>query len=197
MLDTNIRPSHVRFENRAVEDREQSIKLGHFVTQDKVFVIITPPGSKDTVEKDADDWIAHLRQAVRDERFPADWLQEYEKGYAKWKENETEPEFGTPIKTWPAISIAQQKNILSANIRTIEELSEANENAMNRIGMGSRELKAKAKAWLDVANSKGKIASELDALRVEKEILQSQVNQQALDLKELKAQIAALQRVSA
>jgi len=188
------RPPYVRFEYRPVEDREQTIETGHFSSKDVAFAIITPPGSRDTTEKEAEVWLADLRKASNEGRFPETWTMAYENGYKQWKETNEDPEFGTSIKTWPAISQAQLRNILGANIRTIEELAEANEAALNRIGMGSRALKDKAQAWLDTANSKGKTASELNSLRVENTELKAKLETQAKDIETLKSQFEALKK---
>jgi hypothetical protein len=51
------RPAYVMFEVRSEEDRAASVAAGKFVGRDVNYVIITPPGSKDTVEKPADSML--------------------------------------------------------------------------------------------------------------------------------------------
>jgi predicted RecB family nuclease len=44
---------------------------------------------------------------------------------------------------------AQIKTLLDINVRTVEELAAANEETLNRVGMGGRALKQKAIIWLE------------------------------------------------
>ena len=62
--------------------------------------------------------------------------------------------------------------------------------------MGGRDLKQKAKAWLDSAGKQGKTAEELNNLRVENETLRNQVETQSEALEQLKAQVAALEKLN-
>lgn len=167
MQEMDARPPYVMFEVRPVEDRAASIEQGRYVAKDVIFAVVTPAGTKDKIEKVAEDWFAGIKANVREGRFPAQWLTAYEAQFEAFKKNEEVPEIGTPIKTWPALSPAQVKNILGANIRTVEDLADANEEALMRIGMGSRGLKDKAKAWLQSAEKKGIPAEKLAALEAE------------------------------
>ena len=104
----------------------------------------------------------------------------FRSAYKVWKETQEVPLSGTPIKNWPALSLSQVTNILSANIRTVEDLACANEDALAHIGMGGRALKAKAIAWLSTASDTGKIAEENAAMKVK-------IDQMAIDLDDLRA----------
>lgn len=188
------RPPYVKFEARAVEDREASIEKGHYVAKDVVFVLVTPAGTKDVVEKVAEEWLESLRQAAQAERIPATWPQMYKEAYDLWLKNQEDPEFGTPIKAWPMVSPSQVANIVGANILTVEDLAEATEEALGRIGMGAQALKSKAQAWLESSGSTGVKASELNALRTQVADLKTQnesqakkITEQAAELKKLRA----------
>ena len=65
------RPPYVQFELRAVEDRSALIETGHYGSKDVAFALITPAGSKDRVERNAEEWLEHIRTQVEEERFPA------------------------------------------------------------------------------------------------------------------------------
>lgn len=164
-MEEKARPPYVMFEVRSVEDREASIEAGHYVGKDVNYAIVTPSGSKDRIEKVAEEWLANMEEGVKQERIPGEWLEAYTKKYETWKETREVPEDGTPILSWPALSPSQAKAILDANVRTLEDLVAANESTLAAIGMGARALKEKAKAWLDSAQDTGKTAEELDSLR--------------------------------
>lgn len=187
------RPPFATFEMRTVEDREASLAAGHYVGKEIAFAIITPAGSKDRIEKNADEWLKDLQEAVNQGRFNPQWLSSYRSIYKDWSEGREVPESGTAILTWPAISRSQQEAILNANIRTVEDLAEANEPAMNSIGMGARALKAQAIAWLEASQGTGKLAGKLEKLQIENDGLKA-VNQALSDqVKSLQADIKTLQ----
>lgn len=159
------RPPYVTFEVRPVEDRAATEASGHWIGKDAIFAMITPSGSKDKIEKLAEQWIKDLREQVRQDRFPAHWLEAYERALDAFKRNEELPEDGFPIKEWPVCSPAQRQLLLSLSIRTVEALAELNESGMTALGMGGRDLKEKAKAFLEVSKNDGKTAKELSNLR--------------------------------
>lgn len=190
-MEQEARPPYVIFETRPIEDREQSVATGRYVAKDVIFAIVTPAGTKDRLEKLAEDWLRDLEEAVRQDRFPAPWFDAYKQRYEAFLRNEEIPEEGTPIREWAAVSPAQAKNILGANIRTVEDLAQANEEALLRIGMGARALKDKAQAWLDVAEKRGKPAEELAALRAENEDLKNTVETLTDRLARVETQLAS------
>lgn len=180
------KPPYVQFEYRSVEDREASEKEGHFVGKDVIFVLVTPAGTRDRIEREVDDWLNSLDEGIKQERIPAFWGQAYRKALEDFKESRETPEFGTPIKDWPSVSASQVKLLLDINVRTVEQLAEANEETVQRIGMGGRALKAKAQAWLDSSKDTGKVASELEALREEIKALKTRDDEREKELAKLK-----------
>jgi hypothetical protein len=171
------RPSYVRFEKRAVEDRVASMALGHYMTKDVDFAIITPIGSKDMIPREAEGWLASLEQQAREERIPKQWVVQYKEAYAAWKRGEELPVSGTAVKGWPVLSPAQQANVIAANVRTVEDLAQANDEAMRRIGMGGVEMKQKAEAWLKAAKNLGGVTQEISALKQENITLKATLKQ--------------------
>jgi hypothetical protein len=181
------RPPFVAFEYRAVEDRTTSIEEGHYASKNVAFAIITPAGSKDRIEKIAEEWLVQMREQVAQERLPLEWFNHYKMLYNAFKEGQEIPEFGTSVKEWPVASPAQVKMLLDLRIRTVEDLANANEEAIIRMGMGGRTLKQKAVDWLSSASGIGKSVEASAALRSENEQLK-------LDKARLEAENADLQR---
>lgn len=172
---------YVRFETRAVEDREASVREGRYMVKNTDFVIIQPAGAKDTIEKPAAEWLQTFNHPSRMQIGA-----QYRAMFDAWKSGNEIPEVGTPIKTWPVISPAEATNIINANVRTVEDLADANEQSLMRIGMGARALKQKAQAWLDAAKDTGKAAAELDALRVKVEDQGKLIAEQQAELDQLR-----------
>lgn len=181
------RPPFVQFEYRAVEDRSASIERGCYVSRDVAFAIITPAGSKDRIEKIAEDWLADMKMQVSQERLPNEWFQHYRTVYAAWKEGREVPETGISVRNWPVASPAQVEMLLNLRIRTVEELATCNEEAISRMGMGGRALKQKAVDWLSAAEKTGKDVENTASLRAE-------IEQLKLTLQRLEAENAQLKQ---
>lgn len=159
------RPPFVHFEQRAVEDRNASIKAGGLVMRDEDFVVVMQPGSKDTVEKLAVDWLAQIDRAAANGTFPPDWAVHFRKRYDSWKEGrECSAELGLPLREWPSLSKAQCENLIAAGCRTVEDVAAANEQILHRVGMGARELQQKARNYL-ASRDANKAAEEITALK--------------------------------
>lgn len=192
MQVAEARPPFVTFEVKALEDRTASIEAGYYKTKDVDYALITPQGSKDRVEREVTDWFANLTQQVQEGRFSQEWLSHFKASYAAWKEGRELPLNGTPVRTWPSLSPSQVTQCLEAKLRTVEDLANANEETISRMGMGGRALKDKAVNWLSVAASGGKVTEELTALRVKAEAAEARNKQLEASVKELLAKVATL-----
>jgi hypothetical protein len=188
MLEQKARPPFARFEVRTIEDREASIASGHYVGKDVVYALVTPAGSRDCVEKPADEWITGLRDAVRDSRIPAEWPDAYQRALDSFIAGREDTTQGTPIKDWPSASPSQIRTLMDIGIVTVEHLAEANEETLSRIGMGGRALKEKAINWI-INAEKGVGVEEITALQQENKDLR-------LALDELMKKVEKLQEVA-
>ncbi|MEN6537324.1 MAG: hypothetical protein ABFD89_26970 [Bryobacteraceae bacterium] len=186
------RPPYVTFEFRAEEDRAASIEAGHYVSKDVPFVLVTPMGSKDRHESPADEWFARREQDAAEGRFPREWLSAFKGAFAEWKAGREIPLNGTSVTNWPVASPAQVKMLLDLKVRTVEDLAEANEETLNRLGMGGRTLKQKAQDWLASASDRGKVSEQLAGLRADNEALKQRNEQLEKQLREVIPQFEAL-----
>jgi len=189
MEELKNRPPYVRFHREAVEDRAASIAQGVYVTKDVNYVTIVPPGGKSDVVKVADEWIQYIKNTSRTDpgRFPPEWTDMYVRAYEAWQKGEEIPENGTAIKAWQLLSPAQQEACIRAQLRTVEDLAAAPEEAIAELGMGGRGLVQKAQTWLSTRGDAGsKLTSQLEAQRV-------LIEDQAAQIKKMQEQLAALQ----
>jgi cell division protein FtsB len=152
------------FETRAEEDRGESIKLGRYVTKDVDYALITPHGSKDQIDRVASEWLDKLDADAREGRIPRDWAKAFRHAYDEWKAGHELPTHGTPIANWPLVTPSQVKNLRELRVMTVEVLAEANEEVIRRLGMGGRDLVAKAKEYLKQAAGPGQAAAQITAL---------------------------------
>jgi hypothetical protein len=165
----------VRFEVRAQEHRGKSLEAGAPVFEDVCWALVTAPGSRDSLEIIATDWITRLRQHAREGRVPQDWPAQYDNALAEFLKNQEQPAVGSPLKLWPAISPAQLQNALRANITTIEALAEANEESLQRLGMGGMALRESARSWLKESKSAGTLARAVEDLTLQVETLKREL----------------------
>lgn len=186
------RPPYVTFEYRAEEDREASMAAGHYVSKDVAYALITPMGSKDRIERVAEEWLQKLSGDVQEGRFPREWLTAFRGAFQEWKAGREVPPNGTPIAQWPPASPAQVKNLLDLRVRTVEDLAQANEETLGRLGMGGRALKEKAITWLQSAEGNGKLAEAVSALQLENADLRARNTALEQQLKDLSAEVDSI-----
>jgi hypothetical protein len=186
LLDTKERPSYVRFERVAMENKAASLAAGHYVAYDIDYALITSPGSKDIFKSKAENWIADLKQQANVDRIPREWVNHYLKQYQAWKEGQELPLNGTPIRGWGVLSPAQQEAIIHNNVLTVEDLATLNEEGLRRIGMGAVQMKTKASAWVAQLQDKGPLVQEIAAVKSENAVLRT-------SLESLQRQVASLQ----
>lgn len=187
MFKTEISIPYIRFETRAVEDRNATIETGFYKTKDVDYVIIMPPGRMDSIEKVAVEWLNDItrkaqtrdgRRDAIDNAYPMEIVDRFKKMYQMYKEEKEIPEEGTAINLVGWLSPAEKQNIIAANIRTLEDLANATEEGLRNIGMGGRALRDKARNALATAEG-GKAALQIEALERKIEQLQAQLEKQS------------------
>lgn len=189
--DAQAQRPYVQFEMRAMEDRTQTRSDGTATMVDKAWAIVRAPGAKDSLEKLADEWLSQLRVYAKDGRVPSEWPHQYTAAFEAWKKGEELPPEGTPIKTWPPLSPAQRKNILTAGILTVEDLAVANDEVRGLIGMGGHAMQQMAAKWLGEAQNHGSTAVELKNAMILLEEMKATITNQAQAIKELQLKKAA------
>jgi len=179
------RPAYVRFEKRAVQDKEASLKEGHYVSRDENWILVTPPYSKDCFEEKVDTFFAKKEMDVKTNRIPSRHLEMWKRSYESWEKGQEMPVDGTPIRDWNALSPAQCENIIRAGCKTIEDLAQINDEGLRRLGMGGQDLKVKAKSWLQAGKDHTPLINEVSGLRKENDQLKG-------SLEALQAQVSKL-----
>ena len=167
MQIAQARPPFVEFKQIAINDPKRSNELGYRVTKDVDRAYIMQPGSRDVFEIDAEQWLKQIRQKAIEgahDAYPQEWIDQFQKKYELFKEGQEQPPNGTHVREWPVLSPSQVQNLVAARIITVEDVANLTEEALGRVGMGSRELREKARDWLaarDVAKNAAKENEEL------------------------------------
>ena len=167
IAEMKARPPHLRFENIAVEDRNATVEAGHPVFKEVAHVHLTPVGSRDSVTKEVSEWLLQNQRQVDEERLPREWADNFRRAFEHWKAGEEMPLNGSPIRTWPGASAAEIASCKAVHVLTVEDLAQANDETVRRLGMGGLELKKRALRFLDEAHGAGRLVAENAALRAE------------------------------
>lgn len=158
-------PPHIEFDSRSVEKRKTVEEGGAIYYEMQDVIIVTPSGSKDRIERVWAEYEPYLVRMVKDGHFPRAWLDEYRGSYKEWKETGAVSIKGTPIKNWPVATNGEVLALAQAKIYSVEELAEANESALQRVGMGARSLKQRAQDWVVAQKGTAPLVAQLDAMR--------------------------------
>lgn len=116
--------------------------------------------------------------------YPAIW-NAYRPAYEAWKAGQEPPLAGVPLTEWPAITRAEVETLRALHIRTVEDLAGVTDADGQRIGMGWRALRDKARAFMATAADRGKLAEAL----AERD---AKIAAQAGEIAELRGQVQQL-----
>lgn len=185
------RPPWVTFDQRAEEDRNATIEANRLVMKDVDVAIIRQIGAKDTFETEVIPWLADCDLKASKGNYPAEWAAAHRTMYNQWKAGQEIVPPGFSVKQWAGVTKAQAENLVLSGVLTVEDLAAANEQTLQKIGMGARALKDKANAWLD--SSKGNVGEELAAVRAENSTLKQTMGEMQEKMRELEAAIQGTQ----
>src|ERR1700761_896744 len=129
--------THPRFFVDQVQDPVASEREGRPIYRDEERVEIIMPGNP------------HTRPVARVSR---EHQERWPKEYAAFKEGiEVSPD-GTPLEEWSILKRSQVMELKGLGFKTVEHIRDMDDHAVQRIGMGGRNLKQAAEVFLDDAN---------------------------------------------
>lgn len=178
MADNNARPTlHVEFFTRAVQNPRASKEKGRPIFEDKEFVRIRFPGDRNRTHEafatekalrdpQSNEWLSYI------DRFPRHY-EAFKKGQAYIGE-------GTPLAELVFLTESQRAELRALNIHTAESLAAMEGVPLKQLGMGGRELKNQAQAYLDSATGSAamtKLAADNASLQDQLSMLREQVAQ--------------------
>lgn len=134
---------------------------------DKDYLHIAIPGDKTT----------DIRRQARDDdkiRFSGQW-DAYERGIDQAGD-------GTLLENWPPLDEGRRLELRAMNIFTVEQLAELSDGVLERVGMGARALRDKARQFADQAKAPALAAD----LRKQNEALEARISELAAQVEQLK-----------
>lgn len=162
---------YVEFENRPVHQEFQSEEEGRPIYKDVPYINIMFPGDKTKQICRPVKLVDDMSGPSDPTRFPRQW--------ALFQEQKEQVQTGTPVSEWGPVTRSQAMELKGMHIHTVEQLAGLADGALN--WMGSRELREKAKTWLE--NAKG--GAEALRLQHENEILRADMDALKVQMREL------------
>ncbi|MFG1340372.1 hypothetical protein [Xanthobacter autotrophicus] len=156
-------PARPRFYRQAVQNKVASEREGRPIFEDREMVEVIVPGDK------LSTFVSYVTDAQK-ERWP--------EHYAAFKRGESRAATGTPLEHWPILTTSRVAELKAMNIMSVDELAAVNDSTITKMGMGARELREQARAFLDAASAGAgyaAISAENERLRQSFEALQAQV----------------------
>lgn len=166
-------PTIPRFFSDEVKDEDASAKAGRAIYRSIERVELTVPGN--TLNKPVMNVTDELRERFRPH-------------YDRWRQGQEMAADGTPLEMWPILTPAQVRELKALSIFTIEHCAALNDQAIQRIGMGGRALKERARAYLDDAER----LAIVEQLTREKDIWEAQRASLERQLEELRVLVNQL-----
>lgn len=155
---------YVEFFMHPVEQKFKSVKEGRPVFQDVPHIRLVTPGDRNN----APVFIA------TDEH-----KNKYRQAWKAFENNDHRQMIGTPVHMLPGISKSQAVEAEHFNVHTIEQLAEISDSTIMSMGIGFRDLRNRAKAYISASKDRARE----NELQEKNAALQSQID-------ELKAQMA-------
>jgi hypothetical protein len=169
---------HVTFYMEAQPDpkatREQGRPIFHDVEMVKILIVGDPKTSLVAP--------AHS-SGQRDPNTgePMTYAERFPEHYRYFKDGQDQMRAdGTPLSEVPWLNASRREELKAVNVRTVEGLAGLDGTMLQRLGMGARELKNKAQAWIDAAAGnavEARLAGELASRDEQIERMQAQINQ--------------------
>lgn len=79
---------------------------------------------------------------------PPPYVQRWHEQYTRFKAGLQHAQSGTPLEQWPVMSTSKVAELKAMNIFTVENLADLTDGYLGRLGMGARELREKARAFI-------------------------------------------------
>jgi len=169
----------------------------------KYYVEVTTDVEK-TVEEveliyeDSYPWFDYLKQQINAHKDPAarqqaqDWHDAIVRSYEHWKEKGEVPVDGIPLIEWRGVDEGLKSRFIELGINTVEKLAGCGEEALQAVGMGSREAKKKAENFLTIHTDANQAAAMVSQLQDKLDHSLEQAKAQSTDYEQKLAQLQAL-----
>lgn len=172
-----------RFFTRPVENPIETRKQGRPIFEDREFVEVKFAGNRQTV------LVAPAHEKFKQRKLgngDTEWItyaQEYQPIYERFKAGLSEQGSGTPLSELPFLTEAKRSELKALNIKSAEALAALDGGPLKMLGMGGRELKNQAQAYLDNATG----SADVTRLAAENAAFKTRMEEMQREMEELRA----------
>jgi hypothetical protein len=164
------------FKHHANPNEAKSLEAGRLICDDIEVVEIRSPGNKNTIVVQPAHAVSHW--AVDPQtggQVKVTYAERFQRQYQQFKMQMAQTKSGTPLSHAPFLTEARRSELRALNIYTVEALATLDGLELKNLGMGGRDLKNAAMAYIEetkaTAPSK-QLVAELEALKAKNAILQ-------------------------
>lgn len=198
MNDNNLRAgpdgNALLFEKQAVQNARQSEMQGRPIFDTLFLVHVFAPGSKDSSPALELERVFSEGSMIAPRRTPH--YDRFKDAFEAWRSGADGGTLnGTPLSSWPIMDTARIAELNAVKCFTVEQLAVWPDGALQHIGMGARELRERAKAYLaDAAGGSvsGSLAADNERLRGDVTRLTGELAAVNAQLAQVNATIASL-----
>ncbi|RUZ76922.1 hypothetical protein EN943_15695 [Mesorhizobium sp. M7A.F.Ca.US.006.01.1.1] len=169
-MSANQNTVNITFRNHVIPDENASRKAGRPIFHDMEVCDLSFPANRQTKAT----YPAHdaepnaTRESIAAGGSVVTYAQLYNKQYLAFKDGNAQPLSGTPLSEAPFLKEGKRRELKALGVHTVEQLASLDGTPLKQLGMGGRELKNQAQAYLDNAAGSADItnlAAEVVALR--------------------------------
>lgn len=161
----------VTFRADKVKNEAKSVEAGRPIYDDIELCEVRTAGDRETVKV----FPAHaFHQWIRNEEGEQEqitYAQRWSEQYRRFKERRAQIQEGTPLSELPFLTEAQRSTLKALNVHTAETLAAIDGPRLKTLGMGGREWKNQAQAYIDNASG----SANVTAMAAKIEMLQQQI----------------------
>lgn len=184
----------LRFFYDSVKNEQATVTLGRAIYDTALMVDVITPGQKSSTPRfELERVFSDLSKEALSLKVPYKRSYKYaelaEQAEAFKKSEAAHDLGGTPLKAWPRIDRGLAATLIAANVFTVEALADLSDANLDIIGIGARELRAQAQAFLRLASGSAD-TSHLTAQISEKD---AEITRMGGVIKEQGAAISAMQ----
>ena len=128
------------------ENKLKSQEAGRPIFDERELVTLRIPGDQQRVIVQPAHHISHW-----DAGSPVTYAQRFNSQYIRFKDNRAQVQEGTPLSELPFLTEGKRMELRALSVHTAEVLASIDGPNLQRLGMGGRELKNQAQAFLDKA----------------------------------------------
>lgn len=161
---------YVEFYMECIKDEEASAEEGRPIFIEKEYVKIIPVGDKNTIRCRPVDLNGTGGMPPDNVRWPNQ--------YNAFKNQQVQPQEGTPLEHWPPLTKREVMVFKSANVHTVEQLAHVSDQNLTNLGMGARKYRDMAVTYMETAKNGAtplKAQKEIDELKAQVEALKNQL----------------------